>query len=201
MSGIIKRIIKSGYTLYRFIILLKNNIINNLYLHYNNVNIKKPYKIKGVISISNKGSLEIQSNFRVNSGIHYNRIGGDAITRLIVKENGNLVIGNNLSISNSTIVCTNKIEIGKFVFIGGDCKIWDTNFHSIEFQKRIQNDDNPRTAPIKIKDNVFIGASSIILKGITIGKNSIIAAGSVVVKDIPDNEVWGGNPAKKIKDL
>ena len=52
-----------------------------------------------------------------------------------------------------------------------------------------------------IKDNVFIGARCLILKGVVVGENSIIGAGSVVTKNIPDNEIWAGNPAKFIKAL
>lgn len=52
---------------------------------------------------------------------------------------------------------------------------------------------------VHIGDGCFIGANSIICKDVKIGKNSIIAAGSVVTKDIPDNEIWGGNPARYIK--
>ncbi|KAB6168334.1 acyltransferase, partial [Bacteroides xylanisolvens] len=56
-------------------------------------------------------------------------------------------------------------------------------------------------APIVIEDDVFIGAHCIISKGVTIGARSIVAAGSVVVKSIPPDEVWGGNPARFIKKL
>lgn len=51
-----------------------------------------------------------------------------------------------------------------------------------------------------VEDDVWIGTGAIIMSGITIGKGSIIAAGSVVTKDIPSCEIWGGNPAKKIKN-
>ncbi|WP_262710533.1 acyltransferase [Dinghuibacter silviterrae] len=56
------------------------------------------------------------------------------------------------------------------------------------------------SAPVKIGDNVFIGMDSIILKGVTIGSNVVVAAGSVVARDIPDNQIWGGNPAKFIRN-
>lgn len=56
-------------------------------------------------------------------------------------------------------------------------------------------------APIVIEDDVFIGAHCIISKGVTIGARSIVAAGSVVVKSIPPDEVWGGNPARFIKKV
>lgn len=56
-------------------------------------------------------------------------------------------------------------------------------------------------APVVIEDNVFIGARSIILKGVTIGENSIVGAGSVVTRSIPSNQIWGGNPAKFIRNL
>ena len=59
--------------------------------------------------------------------------------------------------------------------------------------------EGTKTSPIVIEDDVFIGANSIICKGVHIGARSIIAAGSVVVKDIPRDEVWGGNPARFIR--
>ena len=60
---------------------------------------------------------------------------------------------------------------------------------------------NKKVAPVVIKHDAFIGAGSIILPGVTIGANSIVGAGSVVTKNIPDNQIWGGNPAKYIKDV
>ena len=58
-----------------------------------------------------------------------------------------------------------------------------------------------KTKPIKFEDNVWIGDSAIICKGVTIGKNSIIGAGAVVTKDVPENCVFAGNPAKLVKKL
>ena len=55
--------------------------------------------------------------------------------------------------------------------------------------------------PVAICDNAFIGAKSIILKGVTIGENSVIGAGSVVTKSVPANQIWAGNPAKFIREI
>ena len=60
---------------------------------------------------------------------------------------------------------------------------------------------NVKTAPVYIGNNFFIGAKSIICKGVTIGDNSMICAGSVVCKNIDSNELWGGNLAKYIKKV
>lgn len=80
----------------------------------------------------------------------------------------------------------------------------DSNFHSLDWRKRENRDidvSDAKTAPVVIEDYVFIGARSIICKGVTIGEKSIIAAGTVVVKDIPANCIAGGNPCKVIKYL
>ena len=80
----------------------------------------------------------------------------------------------------------------------------DSNHHSLNWEDRCdKNMDkiNAVSAPIVINDYVFIGAKSIIQKGVTIGEKCIIAAGSVVIKDLPPDCIAGGNPAKVIKYL
>ncbi len=83
-------------------------------------------------------------------------------------------------------------------------KIFDSNFHSLDWHDRndrAKDIANRKTAPVHIGDYVFIGTRSIICKGVTIGNHSIIAAGSVIVKDIPSDEVWGGKPARFIRKV
>lgn len=160
--------------------------------------------INGNIFIQNNGSIEIGKGFQANSGAEFNPIGGDTILRLIsFTKESKIIIGENVGISNSTILAWEKIEIGNNVMIGGGVKIWDTNFHSLDPIIRTNGiiDNDVKTAPIKIDDYAFIGAGSIILKGVHIGRNSIIAAGSVVVKSIPENVIAGGNPCKIIKNI
>lgn len=93
------------------------------------------------------------------------------------------------------------MTIGKNVNIGSGCMIYDNDFHSLDYNERIHGDKNINVAPIVIEDGAFIGAHSIILKGVTIGLHSVVGAGSVVTKSIPADEIWGGNPARFIKKL
>ncbi|WP_321826994.1 acyltransferase [Maribacter dokdonensis] len=159
-------------------------------------------EINGSIFMTGRGNLILGKNIKLNSSRSSNPIGGDVKLIIDLGKNGNLSIGDNTGISNSAIIAHNNIFIGKNVKIGGSVKMYDTDFHSLDFQKRKDKKiDVAQTKGITIKDNVFIGAHSIILKGVTIGENSIIGAGSVVAKSIPTNQIWAGNPAKFIKEL
>ncbi len=125
-------------------------------------------------------------------------------SQIVVKEGARLEIGDNTGISNTSIHCHQEITIGHHVNVGGGSKIFDTNFHSTDWHDRDdrrRDIENSKTDPVHIGDYVFIGTRSIICKGVTIGDHSVIAAGSVVIKDVPADEVWGGNPAQFIKKL
>ncbi|WP_029903693.1 acyltransferase [Prevotella sp. 10(H)] len=157
-----------------------------------------------ITDISIHGRVNIGRNFQMNNGYSYNIIGRQQPCCFIVGRGGELIINNNVGISSTAIVCWNRIEIGNNVRIGGGTVIYDTDFHSLDYKERIslpEIKDNVMTAPVLIKQNAFIGANSTILKGVTIGEGSVVGACSVVTKDVPDNEVWGGNPAKFIKSL
>lgn len=110
-------------------------------------------------------------------------------------------IGENTFINNnaSIIARDNEIIIGKNVLIGTNCHILNSDFHSINPKKR--NDEELFSTKLIINDNVFIGNNVTILKGGSIGKNSVVAAGSVVTKSFPANVVIAGVPAKTIKEL
>jgi acetyltransferase-like isoleucine patch superfamily enzyme len=158
--------------------------------------------INGALLIVNKGKITIGDQARINSGKYKNPIGGDTRSSIIVKPHASLTVGKNFRMSNSAIYCAHSITIGDNVMVGGSCKIWDSDFHPIDPVVRLATpNENFKTAPIHISNNVFIGGFSIILKGVTIGENSVIGAGSVVSGNIPSNEIWAGNPARFIKKL
>ena len=123
--------------------------------------------------------------------------------KLLVYSNAKLILGDNVAMSNTTIVATKEISIGNKVMIGGGVTIVDSDFHSMNADNwfTLKDEIEMISLPVKIGNNVFIGMDSIILKGVSIGNNVRIAAASVVTQNIPDNQIWGGNPAKFIKEI
>ena len=174
----------------------------NSYLFHKHGVVTENWKVNGRLILNNSGTIVIGSGLLINSGLKYNLINEGFKSKIIVRDGGKLIIGKNFGMSNSTIICSLNIRIGNNVMFGGNCKIWDTDFHSIEFKDRcVGNDNNVIRKPIFIEDNVFIGANSIVLKGVNIGFGSFIGAGSVVSKSIPNNEMWAGNPIRFIKSI
>lgn len=156
-----------------------------------------------VMVAKNAKDLIIGRNFAMNNGITNNPIGCPQPCTLWVGNDAELIIGNNVGISQTALISHCSIKIGNNVKIGGGTCVYTTDFHSLDPIVRASNEDQKsrKIAPVFIKDNVFVGAKCIILKGVTIGENSIVGAGSVVAKSIPANQIWGGNPAKFIRNL
>lgn len=133
---------------------------------------------------------------------------------------GTITIGDRVHIGVSTLISRNSITIDDDVIIAWDCLIYDHNSHSTDWNERKddvsqeyedikngrsvianKNWDVVRAAPIHICRKAWVGARTTILKGVTIGEGAVVAAGSVVTKDVAPWTVVGGNPAKEIKKL
>lgn len=95
---------------------------------------------------------------------------------------------------NVSILAEERVTIGDWVLIGWDVTITDTDEHDWPGLGR-------RCAPVTIGDNAWIGARSIILKGVTVGEHAVIGAGSVVTRDVPPYALAAGSPAKVIREL
>lgn len=147
--------------------------------------------------------MSIGKNFAMNNGIKGNPIGCYERCTFLVDRGCSLTIGNNVGISQTALIAHADITIGDNVKIGGGTCVYTSDFHSLNKDLRRTGDDlkNRKSAPITIENDAFIGARCIILKGVTIGENSIVGAGSVVTKSIPANEIWTGNPAKFIRKI
>lgn len=173
-------------------------------LYFNGVKVQKGLKVAGLlkVEVTRRGNMEIGKNLSINSGNNYNVIGRQQKNIFWVE--GILTIGNNVGMSATAIICNYKISIGDNVTIGGNTVIYDSDFHNLDPLIRNNKKLDKNSAlkkEVVIGNNVFIGAHSTILKGVSIGNNSIIGACSVVTKDIPENEIWAGNPIRFIKSL
>jgi acetyltransferase-like isoleucine patch superfamily enzyme len=173
---------------------------------YGNGVVFKNFISRGIpeINVNLKGSLCIGKDFVMHNGKNFNTIGRQQPCYLVVGKNAKLDIGNNVGLSCTAIICYSSISIGNDVKVGGNVVIYDSDFHSLNHLERNADPEikvNVRTKPVFIEEGVFVGAHTTILKGVRIGKNAVVGAGSVVSKDIPANQVWAGNPAKFIKEL
>lgn len=131
-----------------------------------------------------------------------------------IGENGSCTIGDFTLLNGALIMAEERIEIGAHCLVSWNVGIADSDFHPLEPAQRLidskalapyYKDRPPRpklvTAPVIIRDNVWIGMNATILKGVEIGENSVVAAGSVVTKSVPANVVVAGNPAVVVKQF
>ncbi|NGY75688.1 sugar O-acetyltransferase [Bacillus megaterium] len=111
----------------------------------------------------------------------------------------NIHVGENFYANfDCTLLDGGRITIGKNCMMAPGVHIY-TNTHPVNAEQRITEVEY--TKPVTIGDNVWIGGRAVINPGVTIGHNAVIASGAVVIKDVPDHVVVGGNPAKIIKKL
>ena len=110
-----------------------------------------------------------------------------------------ILIGDDVGMSGCVVSAHKSIRIGNRVLIGSGALITDSDAHPLDPEERKTKKDGA-SIPIVIEDDVFVGARAIILKGVTIGRGSVIGAGAVVTKDVPPFSIAAGNPARVIGD-
>jgi acetyltransferase-like isoleucine patch superfamily enzyme len=110
-------------------------------------------------------------------------------------------IGDNCSLNGTIIHSRNAVIIGDNCMFGPGVVILDNDSHNTSIDPERRRQGKISESPVTIGNNVWVGMRSIIMKGVQIGDNSIIAAGSIVIKSVPPNTLFGGNPAAFIKKL
>lgn len=148
--------------------------------------------------IKNKGKIILGNNVYLNSflgGVSYNTSLNTYFPSSILK------IGDNSHLNGTLIHSRKEVTIGRDCLFGPGVLILDNNSHNTSIDPFMRRKGEVKESPVKIGNNVWVGQRSIILKGVNIGDNSIIAAGSIVPKSVPPNQLFGGNPAKFIKEL
>jgi len=186
-----------------YVDMLLSSTLSRLSLWWQQAEVGKDLRTSGrcYFKCRTAGSLILGEKVRFIASVRSNRVGMRGTVILETLENGHIHIGNNTGGSSVVISSCNTITIGNRVNLGGDVRIYDHDFHALDPEIRQQNPHSSQAAsePVHIGNDVFIGASAIILKGTTIGDKSIVGAGSVVTSHIPPNQIWAGNPAKMIK--
>ncbi|MCK9304073.1 MAG: acyltransferase [Bacteroidales bacterium] len=154
-----------------------------------------------LISCKGRGSsISIGRNFTACSDSKHNSLGiFQRVTIKTVGHGAKIVIGHNVGISGCTLSSAKSITIGNKVLLGSGCLITDSDAHPVDPTERMKGGVG-FTKPVVIEDDVFIGARAIVLKGVTIGKGSVVGAGAVVAKSIPPYSIVVGNPAKVVGD-
>lgn len=137
---------------------------------------------KGVRVLKKNGRIELGGRVLLHRDVKLSAYGGT------------IEIGNGSYIGDRTEIHAGKsVRIGSGVNIAWDCNILDRDYHAFESDSEVIKE-------VVIEDKVWIGARCIVLKGVTIGKGAVIAAGSVVTRSIPSGCLAAGNPAKVIKE-
>ena len=188
---------------------IQNSIKTKLYMLWistqNNILIRGKVIVKGIplIDIRNGATLEIANNVTLtsrNKGYHINM--HSPVKLFADRDGARIIIGENSRIHGTCIHACKLVTIGKNCLIAANCQIIDESGHDLSFSD-VENRINTRgvVSPVVIEDNVWIGANSFVLPGVTIGRGSVISANSVVIKDIPPMVLAGGNPVKIIKEF
>jgi acetyltransferase-like isoleucine patch superfamily enzyme len=161
-------------------------------------------RIRGlpIVSLARQSSIRIGSHAYLISRSRNTALGvNHPVILRTMKPSARIRIGEHFRASGVTLCAARGILIGDRVTMGANAAVVDTDFHSLDPAKRFspQEDElDTKAAPVSIGSDVFVGMNAMILKGVSIGNAAVVAAGSVVTKDVPDGAIVGGNPARII---
>ena len=193
--GAVHAVVEVGTILWR---LTTKILYREPMLRYRCTTVGRRPQIEGdVPQIIGNGRISIGDDFRVGTRNTW-------VVGFKVSEDAQLVIGNRVSINYQTMLSVAKrIEIGDHTMIAGNVQIYDNISHPLSPERRLRYESFTldESSPVTIGRNVWIGNGALVMRGVTIGDNSVVAAGSVVTKDVPPNTLVGGNPARILRDI
>ena len=154
---------------------------------YPNLTLAQGVRLKGKLKISGSVKVRIDADTRIGKTV---KIFGS----------GEVTVGKNVSLNGCWIGCQQSVSIDDDCLIS-DCYLLDTDYHNLEPHLRHATPGPKVKAPIVIERNVWVGANATVMKGVSIGENSVIGLGSVVRNSVPSNVVVIGNPQQIVKSL
>ncbi len=157
------------------------------------VHFGKGFITNGLLTISGPGKVCFGDNVCAWARKEPNRI-------ITLSPDAVITIGNNVRLNGAEIQSAVSISIGNNCILGSTT-IMDTDFHSINVDRATNPSASVIQKPINIEDNVWIAGRSAVLRGVSIGNNSIVGFGSIVRTNIPDNVIVIGNPAQVVRKL
>jgi acetyltransferase-like isoleucine patch superfamily enzyme len=151
------------------------------------VRIGKRFSLEGKLTIRGPGTVVFGDDVIVASHA----------TPFTHARDARIVIGDRSFVNGTRFGCAVGIRIGADTDLG-DARIFDTDFHPVSRRRRTDRSLQPASGAVVIEDNVWVGGGTAVCKGVTIGRDSVIAFAAVVTKDVPPGRIWGGNPARDI---
>jgi acetyltransferase-like isoleucine patch superfamily enzyme len=117
-----------------------------------------------------------------------------------IRSGARIQIAESCGFSGTVVGAGVEIVIGRNVWCGANTIITDSDWHPLNAQRRLAGEPG-KAIPVRLEDNVWLGMNVVVLKGVTIGRNSVIAANSVVTRSIPANVIAAGQPARVVREL
>lgn len=155
-----------------------------------------------IIQRHRRSRMTFGPGLQLRSSVRSNPLGSSHPVILATWQAGSrLEIGANFAMTGGTVAAAECIIIGDNVAVGANTTIVDTDFHPLDPGLRRVQANAGKTAPVVIEDDVFIGMHCLVLKGVRVGRGSVVGAGSVVTCDVPASVVVAGNPARVLGDL
>lgn len=148
-------------------------------------------RLHGRPRVINRGRMVFGEKVRLDSTT--------ATLELVTEQGGVLEIEDHAFLNfGCSVAATKLIRIGAYSLLGPYCMLMDNAYHMIEPERRLEH---PESSPIILERNVWLGARTIVLPGVTIGEDSCVGAGSVVTKDVPRRTFVAGAPAQHVRSL
>lgn len=175
-----------------------------LYFHHGRTMLAGMWYLRKVelgrrVRVTGRPRVIVGAGSRIRVGDRVQLYSSPARLELAAHDGGVLEIGERTLVNHgSSIAAAERVTIGAHCHIGPHCMIMDSAYHELDPERRLER---PTPQPVTIGDNVWLAARVIVLPGVTIGRDSVVAAGSVVSSDVPPRTLAGGVPAKVIRDL